>query len=388
MRVAVIGSGLGGLLAAASLRKAGVDVIRFEKGSHPGGRARSLELGGERVNPGPRAMFAGLPLERALASFGIQPASFRPASRPWGLLAGGLVEMPGDAARLLGARFLDGRDKRVIALLMARIGLGRLPAALDAAPGSRLGDWLDRHAPTPRARALVRTLVRLATYCDDEDVDADLALRQVRHGLTKGVRYVDGGWSTLVDGLEPLAGPLEHREVTRLDDIDADGIIVATSIDEARRLVSLPGTPPPVTASCLDVVLERLPDPARRLVLGIDRPLYLSVHARDERAGPVRVHLMGYGSASREELEGLLDVAQPRWRDVTRATRYLPRMVVSSRTPRFDRTPIESARGGRVHVVGDFVETGHLLADGAAASAVAAVRRIVGAATSPAGAAA
>ena len=42
----------------------------------------------------------------------------------------------------------------------------------------------------------------------------------------------------------------------------------------------------PVKAACLDIALERLPEPQTTFALGIDRPLYLSVHSAAAKLAP------------------------------------------------------------------------------------------------------
>ena len=400
MRVAVVGAGLGGLLSAALLRARGVDVVGYQRPAHGGGRARSPALGGLAVNLGPRALYRGGPLERTLASLGIAPRGFVPASRGALALMDGVVQaMPSSLGELLVDRSLDGADKRAFALACARRAVGALDVDERAAQlcgdhgGEPVAAWLERHVATARARALVRMLLRTATYSDAGDHDARLALVQARRALTKGVRYLDGGWErALVHPLQERAGPAwcagtAHGNavdaVGTIDAIDADAVIVALGREDAAALLPVltdPLAPPPVTASCLDVVVSTLPRPERRIALGIDRPHYVSVHTSPASPGPVIVHAMAYGTAPRDELEGIMDAFQPGWRDAVTEARYLSRMVVSSSLPRAGSPRVPARFPGldeRVVLVGDYVDSGALLADGVALSAHQAVCDIV-----------
>ncbi len=381
MRVAVIGSGLGGLLAAALLRGRGVEVVRFDKAASPGGRARSATLGGVSVNLGPRALYRGGPLARALRSLGVRPAGFSPPTR--GALA--VVDVDGDhalrplpatVADLVGSDLLRASDKRAFALAFARLAVG----AFDVDDGEPLGAWLARHVDAGPARDLLAMLTRVATYAGDPAQDARLALAQTRRALTRGVLYVDGGWRSLVDPLAALAGPARAQQVRSLGDVDADAVVVALPLDDARALVPALPAGTPVTASCLDLVLERLPCPARRVAFGVQRPLYFSVHTRAGVVdGPVIAHAMVNGHAPRPDLEALVDLVQPGWRDAVVEARYLSRMVVASDLARAHaaggRAPGQVAGhvGAPTFLVGDWVDSGALLADGVAASAVRAV---------------
>ena len=53
----VVGGGLAGLSAAAFLARAGRDVTVLEKAAAPGGRARTLDRDGYRLNLGAHALY-------------------------------------------------------------------------------------------------------------------------------------------------------------------------------------------------------------------------------------------------------------------------------------------------------------------------------------------
>lgn len=91
----------------------------------------------------------------------------------------------------------------------------------------------------------------------------------------------------------------------------------------------------PVDLACLDLALTRLPRPKSHFALGIDEPLYFSVHsavADLAPAGAATVHIAKYleraapGSTDLNELEGFLDRVQPGWRELVVWRRFLPSM--------------------------------------------------------------
>jgi hypothetical protein len=392
--VVVVGAGLAGLLVAAQLSEQGWRV-RVLAGEHAGGRARSLVLGDLPVNPGPRAMYVGGPLQRALARCGVVLPGHRPATSGLGLCRGRLAPMPSSLVSLCTTPVLQGgAQRREAALVMARITIGAFALHDDT---TTIGSWLQQHVRTPGVRALVESLVRLTTYCGDPELPASVALPQLRLGLSTGVHYVDGGWSSMVDALlavlqqrgvqvEPVRADRvvidEGRAVVHVasDTLRPAHVVVATSLSTALSLCGAAPMPAlrPVTASCLDLVCEALPHPERRFVVGIDVPRYFSVHTPRPQEKPVKsrssrvvVHALGYGHASREDLEAFVEVVQPGL--VVHAARYLPKMVVHDDLPQAPMSPHawmqQWPASTSLHVVG----TAHgsaLLADGAADSAL------------------
>jgi glycine/D-amino acid oxidase-like deaminating enzyme len=393
--VVVVGAGLAGLLVAAQLSEQGWRV-RVLAGEHPGGRARSLLLGGLPVNPGPRAIYAGGPLQRALERLGVVLPGHRPATAGLGLCSGKLMPLPASLLSLCTTPLLHGgAARREAALLMARITIGAFGALDDS---TTIAAWLQRHVRSADVRALLEGLVRLTTYCGDPALPASVALPQLRLGLSTGVHYIDGGWSSIVDALVALLQrrgvslQTERAEGITVDDNGSCGVqvasgtlrpvhvVVATSLSTALSLCGHVAACAlrPVTASCLDLVCAPLPFPQRRLVVGVDVPRYFSVHTPHTQEEPVIVHAMAYGHATREDLEAFVDVVQPGL--VVRAARYLPKMVVHDDLP---QPPTSSTAWANqawpttrsLHVVG--TACGHtLLADGAADSAARVCRAI------------
>jgi phytoene dehydrogenase-like protein len=125
--------------------------------------------------------------------------------------------------------------------------------------------------------------------------------------------------------------------------------------------------------------------PARRIVFGIDEPIYLSVHTPAARLvdGPGEVaHLLWYGDTAddqRPRLEALLDRAQPGWRDEVVDLRAGRRLVVAHGRPLpgrgfAGRPPAMVPDVPGLFVAGDWVGPEGLLADAVLGSARAAGR--------------
>jgi len=159
----------------------------------------------------------------------------------------------------------------------------------------------------------------------------------------------------------------------------------------------------PVEATCLDVALSSLPMPKNLFAIGIDQPTYFSVHSAAAQLTPkggALIHVMKYrtrtapmhdleieqsGDRKREvaaderELESLLDLMQPGWRDVLVHRRFLPAMTVSNAlvTPTTTRPP-SATRVKGLYIAGDWVGDEGLLSDAALLSARAAANAIIG----------
>jgi phytoene dehydrogenase-like protein len=406
--VAVVGGGLAGLTAAAYLARAGRRVTVLEKASALGGRAVTQEKHGFFMNLGAHALYLGGPARRALDELGVEaPGRVPPASGGLALRDGRLHTLPTGFVSLLTTGVVDLSGKIELARLLASV------RAIDTAAlaGTSTRDWLERSVRSPAARGVLEMLLRLATYTADMDcLSAGAALHQLRLAVEANVRYLDGGWQTLVDGLRRVATSAgarivadaratnvrieggAARGVTLADGatIDAEGVILAVSPGAAAALV--PGVPAladraaraiPVQAACLDLALSRLPSPRALIALGIDRPLYLSVHSASARLAPqgsALIHLVKYLAGNDDgdpegELEGLIDQVQPGWREVVVERRFLPSMVVSNALVAADEggltgrpdVAVPGVRG--LALAGDWVGPEGMLADAALASA-------------------
>lgn len=378
-----MGGGPAGLIAATRLAEGGLETLLLEAGPHLGGRAASEKRAGFDLNQGPHALYVGGPAGRELKALGIDLDWWQPASPAASVFPsdGKLKRTPGSSGQL-GRWFL---------------GLARTQP--EELAGISTAEWLRRSLRSERARASAAAFVRVTTFvADQESLSADVAATQLKIGAYPGVRYLRGGWQSLVDALaakaEAAGASLRTRAAVRgLErgaggwEVTLDGetlradvlVLAAGGPDAVAGLLGdrAPGAPgPAVEISVLDLGLESLPRRSRRFALGVDRPTYLSRHSPPEHRGGVLLSLASYAREPRETLEELADEVQPGWRERTTLERFLPRMVpvTAMSTPAGGGLAGRPAvdRGDGLYLAGDWVGGEGWLVDAALASGAAA----------------
>lgn len=405
--VAVIGGGLAGLTAALIAGRAGRSVIVFEKGPHAGGRATTQNVDGFHFNQGPHALYRGGHAIEILWDLGINYFGGRATHEgSWVLRGNEKFPMPGTPEALQNTKLFADESRQEAFAMFAKL---TSPSPTEGLNGMTVREWFGRQFRHDDVRAYFEGTFRLATYCNDPDIQgASAAAAQAAMGM-QGVDYLDGGWQSLVDRLRDAALAAGVRIETRSEvkgvRCDGDGVTIRLANDdyfEARTaiitanpaatarmvnggkvqsLIRWAEDATPIYATCLDIALRRLPSPEHQFAIGLDRPLYYSVHTRSARLAPdggAVIQLAKYLASSdnesadniREELEAVLDRMQPGWRDELVAKRFLPRMLVANAvvTPAGRPGPVVPEHPN-LFVAGDWVGPHGMLADTSLASA-------------------
>ena len=402
--VLVIGGGLAGLATATLLARGGLTVTLLEKSSGLGGRARTRTRDGFAWNLGPHALYGAGAAVSVLAELGVPWSGGRPPGTGRAVYGDTAWELPASPLTMLQTRLFGWRHRWQAMRSFARLG-GIDPTTLDDVP---FAAWLEAQRLDGVARDAFEAFGRLTTYANDTRMSAGLVVRQLQLG-SAGVYYLHGGWQTLVDGLAERATAAGVRLVhgAAVQALTHSGQWTASwSEGEARaRQVVVAGAPGlaaelldseavrawadatnPASASTLDLSLSDRPEDWPTLGLGIDCPLYLSVHGDWARLAPERgtvVHVAEYlapGAApDPARLEAFADRLLPGWRDrvVQRRTAHLvvthDASLAGAGGPAARPGPQVPDRDG-AWVVGDWVgPTGHL-ADASLASARHAAR--------------
>ena len=408
--VVIVGGGLAGLTAAIYLARGGRSVILVEKSHQLGGRARTQAKHDFLFNQGPHALYRSGAGIKILGELGIPFTGSPPLLTGYGVRGSIKYDLPISLAGFIKSGLLSPAGK----IEAIRLGITLATIQAESTQHLTLRQWLDTRIRDTDLRQLAEALIRVSTYANDaEHIAAGAAISQTQLALRGNVLYLDGGWQTLVEKLVQRAQSvgvkiLTSARVTSVEPQDTGfsvhlagaaaltggAVILAAGPAEVRDLVAggrqtvLAGwadTAIPVLAACLDVGLSALPQPEALFALIVDRPLYYSVHSAAARlapAGGALIHLARYigaaeqldAQAVEQELEGLLDLLQPGWRQVLITRRFLPRMTVYHALPTVASTGTSGLPGPAVpeipglYVAGDWVGPVGLLSDTSLAS--------------------
>jgi phytoene dehydrogenase-like protein len=303
----IVGAGVAGLTAAIEAAERGWRVTVAEAHSRPGGRARSLAAP-FRANDGPHAIYVDGPWWTWLERRGLTPPIVE-APRPTSLTGATLVRTGGR----LGSWPAE---------------LGQAMAALpaEAPAGESFRAWLLRHVDAKTAEAVVAVAFIFTFDHDPGRLSAAFVHQRLRRALAGGVRYVAGGWSTLVGLLAERAGRLgaQLRTQARVPAVPAGPTILATSLAAARQLTgdrSL--TWPSARLATVDLGLRADGSPGWFRVIDLDDRIYAARYSlADPTLAPPGHELIQIAAAcapgerktdAERRVERLLDQSWPGW---------------------------------------------------------------------------
>jgi phytoene dehydrogenase-like protein len=419
--VVVVGGGLAGLTSATLLARAGYAVTLIEQSQHLGGRAITQNEKGFHFNLGPHGLYRAGQGANILHELGVSFTGGTPTlGGSYAVRQGKPFALPLGLRGLLTSRLFGIAGKLELSRLLA--GLAKIDAT--SMQHLSLQDWLHQAIRLPEVRQFVEALVRLSTYTNaPEQISAGAALAQLQLAFS-GITYIDGGWQVLVEGLRQAAqaagvqfvmgaqvASIEYDRTVRAVRLtngsicETTAVVLAINPKAASQLVGSScsttlhrwmNTASPVQAACLDVALERLPRPRNLFALGIDQPVYLSVHSAYAKLAPkdgAVIHVMKYLNATEsksdrksdeQELEALLDLMQPGWRNQLVVRHFLPKITVAHAMPCVSHSgaiAFGTAQGAiarlspripeieNLYVVGDWLGGDGFLADAAVSSA-------------------
>ncbi|MDQ3923047.1 MAG: NAD(P)/FAD-dependent oxidoreductase [Actinomycetota bacterium] len=416
--VIVVGGGMAGLTAACYLARSRVDATLFEKAPILGGRAATRESDGFLFNRGIHALYTGGVTSRALEELDITYGHGTP-KETFVLQGGELRSFPASLPQFLRTDLLSVGDKLALVRFFATLARTK-PRDL---AGTSVQEWLDRNVRRPRLHRMMVALAYPLVYTSALDlVSAEVFVDKFQRALKHPVHYIDGGWQVLVDGLRTAAERAgvrinsdAHVEAVEVDGARARGVhlrdgrlmqasavVVATGPRDAARLVDGGDDQPlrrivnglvPTRVACLDVALERLPIPDRPVVQDLDGPRFMTTQSLYSRVAPEGGALIytfkqldprhpGNPREDEQDLEELLDAAQPGWRDMLIKRQYLPRIEAVGALPTASgggfagRPGVEVSGLVNLYLAGDWVGPEGFLVDASVASAKRAAQLV------------
>ena len=418
--VIVIGGGLAGLTVTTFLARAGKAVTLLEQSTKEiGGRARTSVFDGFYFNQGARALYLSDSGAAVLRELGIAYTGGKPPTSRYELIHGKKYRLLiRGGSSVVGAKSLETSTENMINQFFDSFN----EIDFTKLENVSVQEWIEGNVQNADAVEIIKAFVRLNTYGNDPAIQsAGSVLHQFQISNLGGVMYLDGGWQTLVDGLVAAATNAKARVVmgkkaVKVQRSNSEWIVTLSDRTQMSAKVLVIATGPrdvyglfydgersevvskavkelkPIRMACLDVALSNLPQGDALFALGIDSPLYFSVHSAYAKLAPKNgalVHLAKYLGTSIEpkpkedeqELEDLLDLLQPGWRQVVVKKRPLPSMVVSNAL-------VTAANGGlsgrpdpkiedSLYIVGDWVGSEGLLSNASFASAKEAAQLIL-----------
>ena len=233
-RIAIIGSGIGGLVAALLLAAAGREVVLCEAAIAPGGKLRQMVVDGVAIDAGP-TVFTMRPDFEAIFAQARLDFNHEVSLAPLDCLArhywedGARLDLFSDTARnvaavaaFAGAAAARGyeefaaRSQKIFETLdtsfmqIPQPGLGGLmrragPGLLGISPFASLWGELGKYFKDARLRQL---FARYATYCGSSPFTAPATLMLIAHAEQLGVWRIEGGMIRLAEVIATRAAAL------------------------------------------------------------------------------------------------------------------------------------------------------------------------------------
>lgn len=196
--VAIIGSGIGGLSAAARLARRGYKVLVTERFRLLGGRCSTVNLNGYLVSTGAIAIEKSGPLEQTFTDVG---AAF-PVKRPdpqMGYYINGQIHVTppkGGLRWLLHRVAQDERDAERVMAVVKR-------AMTWAEPSMSISfkDWLSQYTTDPNIHGVLQGAIVTTQEINAWEVPAGVFIRFMKNGGYRDFGLCEGGNITMIENL-------------------------------------------------------------------------------------------------------------------------------------------------------------------------------------------
>lgn len=398
----IVGGGLAGLTAACYLARTNKPVTLIEGARVLGGRGTSRDHDGFQFNMGIHALYTGGAASEVLSELDVEFSGDSPTDVHI-LHDGEFYQAPTTPRTIATNRFFAFSEKIALVRLFTRIARTKA----ENVSGMSVQEWLDANVKRPRLRSFFEANARTLVYSDALHlVSADVFIRKTQLAFKNPVIYIDGGWKTLIDGLQKTAeaegvrihtgtrvasvevdgGTVQGVRLQNGETVDASSVVLATPPAQAVKLVpsenenrmaDIVDSIVPARVACLTVALDRLPNLDHTIIQDLDQPRFMSTQSLYSQVAPegaaliyafkqlTPLHDSDPGQDERD-LETLLDEAQPGWRSVLVKRQFLPRipaigMLPTAETDGYSGRPHPDVTGvSGLYVAGDWVGPGFL----------------------------
>lgn len=252
----VIGSGVGGICAAALLAHQGRRVLLAEKRRYLGGRFSTVDHDGYKCATGGLAVPVGRDMEKVCETIGV-PSGVRKSTRVGMWLDGEVYDLSKGATRAIIREVASGEDE-------ARRVIDALNRAMhEALPADDISfrDWLDRHTQNPRIHGIFQATISSLLTVNSYELPAAQYFRFIKVIAPLTFGFIEGGsialWNRMAELIRDAGGDVwtgaaaESIRVARgrvagarirrkRESIDVDAPVVVSNIGPAGTVSLLP----------------------------------------------------------------------------------------------------------------------------------------------------
>ncbi len=415
--VVIIGGGLSGFVAANYLAQNNLSILVLEKNKKVGGRARTDRIRQQYFNLGPHALYKKSKAKSILEELNIQLSGKSP--KKGCILVKGNLEYtaPFSPLGLLNTDFLNWEE---------RIEWAKVLMKVISIHNEKLGQqtyeqWVQQTTRSANVQSLLYLLGRLATYCDSPKMVSGKVMLLHLKAVMRGVLYLDEGWQTIIDQLHNNAVTSgvqvqTRKTIKQIVPIEQEQFKLVLSDEEVifgkyvlstvgpNELNQMLGEHSPfsqidsftkiesVKGATFDVALTQLPNPKKLFAMGIEDPIYFSVHSNYARLSDddksIVIHVFKYLNANdnidrkkiKSELEQFLEKIQPGWKSYVITSRFIPQITVNQRLPQIGDEQMLQCSKSKIpglYIAGDWASPNSILSEGAVTSGKQAAEEIV-----------
>jgi len=201
----VIGSGVGGMCAAALLAHAGQRVLLAEKRRYLGGRFSTVDHDGYKCATGGLAVPVGRDMERVCEAVGV-PSGVKPSTRVGMWLDGEVYDLSKGATRTIIRQVAtDEQEVRRVIDALNRAMKEELPPE-----NISFRDWLNQYTENPRIHGIFQATISSLLTVNSYELPAAQYFRMIKVIAPLTFGFIEGGsialWNRMADLIRDTGG--------------------------------------------------------------------------------------------------------------------------------------------------------------------------------------